>query len=65
MKKMLVKIEWADPESDWPWFWLLKLKGDWLHIQGADYPDGSAKHDGNSFWVHRSAVQVMRTNLKE
>ena len=59
----LVQIEWRDDGSDWPWFWLLGTNGEWLHLQGADYPDGSAKHDGDCFWVHKSDVQTMRSNV--
>ncbi len=61
-KLKLVQIEWRDPASDWPWFYLLKMRGEWLHLQGADYPDGSAKHDGDCFWAHKSDVRVMRSN---
>lgn len=63
-KKKLVQIEWRDEESDWPWFYLLKMRGEWLHLQGADYPDGSAKHAGDCFWVHKSDVRVMRSNVQ-
>ena len=59
----LVQIEWSNQESDWPWFWLLGTNGEWLHLQGADYPDGSAKHDGDCFWAHKSDVQTMRSNV--
>ena len=59
----LVQIEWRDQASDWPWFWLLGTHGEWLHLQGADYPDGSAKHDGDCFWAHKSEVQTMRSNV--
>ena len=61
-KPILVQIDWRDPASDWPWFYLLNMRGEWLHLQGADYPDGSAKHDGDCFWVHKSDVRVMRSN---
>lgn len=61
-KPKLVQIEWRDPASDWPWFWLLGMRGEWLSLQGADYPDGSAKHDGDCFWVHKSSVRTMRSN---
>ena len=63
-KPTLVQIEWRDPASDWPWFWLLSMRGEWLHLQGADFPDGSAKHDGDCFWVHKSDVRTMRSNAK-
>ena len=62
-KPTLVQIEWRDDGSDWPWFWLLGTNGEWLHLQGADYPDGSAKHDGDCFWAHKSDVQTMRSNV--
>ena len=58
-----MQIEWRDDGSDWPWFWLLGTNGEWLHLQGADYPDGSAKHDGDCFWAHKSEVQTMRSNV--
>jgi hypothetical protein len=57
--KKLVRIEWRDPENDWPWFWLLELRGEWVYLQGANYPDGSCKHDGNRFWVHHSEIKLM------
>ena len=60
-KPTLVQIKWRDPENNWPWFLLLEMRGDWLHLQGADYPDGSAKHDGDCFWTHESAVLTMRS----
>lgn len=63
-KPKLVQIEWRDPASDWPWFWLLGMRGEWLSLQGADYPDGSAKHDGDCFWVHKSSVRTMRSNVE-
>lgn len=48
-----VRIEWVKPEDDWPYFELLKIDSaaDVVFLQGADYPDGSAKHDGDSFWA--------------
>lgn len=60
--RRLVEIEWRNPDSDWPWFWLLRMDGEWLELKGADFPDGSAKHDGDSFWVHKSDVRTMRSN---
>jgi hypothetical protein len=61
-EKELVQITWADG-SDWPWFYLLEMRGEWLHLQGADYPDGSEKHDGDCFWVHKSDVAKIKTNV--
>lgn len=63
-KPTLVQIEWRDPANDWPWFWLLGMRGEWLHLQGADYPDGSAKHEGDCFWVHKSDVQMVRSSAE-
>ena len=59
----LVQIEWRDPENDWAWFWLLDMRGEWLHLRGANYPDGSGKHCGDCIWVHKSDVQTMRSNV--
>lgn len=57
--RKLVKIEWENPGHDWPWFYLLEPPGDWLYLKGADYPDGSAKHEGDCFLVHRSDIKWM------
>ena len=56
----LVEIEWKDPYCDWPWYYVLEEKGDRLRLKGADYPDGSATHDGGVFWVERSEIRTMR-----
>ena len=58
-KPQLVKITWRDESHDWPWFNLLGSMGEFLHLKGADYPDGSVKHQGNSFWCHFSEVKEM------
>jgi len=58
-KKKLVYIEWCDPVNDWPWFYLLKMRGEWICLQGADFPDGSGRHKGDCIWVHKSDVRVM------
>lgn len=57
-------IVWRDTNADWPWFYLLDMRNDWLHLQGADYPDGSAQHEGDTFWVHRSDVVLMAPHTK-
>jgi hypothetical protein len=46
----LVHIEWKDPSHDWNYFYLLETVGNLIHLKGADLPDGSAKHCGDSFW---------------
>jgi hypothetical protein len=56
MAKQLVKIRWKDPRYDWPWFWLLKTDGARIKLKGADYPNGSAKHEGDVFYVHKSEI---------
>ena len=53
----LLHITWSNPDSDWPYFWLLETKGEWLKLKGADYPDGRAKHDGNVFLAHRNDMK--------
>jgi hypothetical protein len=58
-KPQLVKISWRDTSHDWPWFYLLGTRGKFVHLKGADYPDGSVKHQGNSFWVHFSEIKEM------
>lgn len=60
-KRLLVEIEWHDPASDWPWFWWIGERGEFVELQGADYPDGSTKHEGDTFWAHRLQIKTMRT----
>lgn len=47
----LLKIKWRDPNADWPYFWLVKTGRERIKLKGADYPDGSANHDGGVFWA--------------
>lgn len=61
----LVYIHWKDPAHDWPWFILRGVRGEWLHLEGADYPDGSATHDGGCFWTHKSEIKAMRSPVPE
>lgn len=58
-KKQLVEIEWLDPQHDWHYFHLLGIVGEMVHLQGADIPDGSAKHTGDSFWVSNREIKSM------
>ena len=60
MKTKHLHIIWRDPNRDWPYFWLQKKDGKFLFLKGADYPDGSAKHDGDEFWAHKSDIKDMR-----
>lgn len=59
VKPLLVKIKWKDPSDDWPWFWLLETRGEWLKLKGADYPSGYAKHKGDVFMVHRKEIKTI------
>lgn len=56
----LVKIEWEEYSGDWPYFYLDGFEGEWVKLTGADYPDGSAKHEGDSFWIHKSDIKSMQ-----
>lgn len=31
-----VRIDWHDIDSDWPYFWLLEMRGEWVKLQGRD-----------------------------
>jgi len=56
----LIRVVWRNPSDEWPWFWLLKVKGQGrrkrLHLQGADYPNGLGKHDGTKFWCCENEI---------
>lgn len=60
MKPRLVHIDWKDPSNDWPWFYLQEINGQWVRLKGADYPDGTAKHQGDVFWAHYNDIKIMR-----
>ena len=53
MKGGLVEISWRNPEDDWPYFRLLEVseKDSTIKLRGADFPDGSAIHNGDEFWA--------------
>ena len=48
-----VEIRWKSDCDDWPYFEIVEVcaADKTLQLRGADYPDGTAKHDGDSFWV--------------
>lgn len=48
----LVKVTWADPEFDWPYFVVERVGIHSIRMRGADYPDGSAKHEGGIEFCH-------------
>lgn len=54
----LVEIRWRDPRDDWPYFVVLRVHGPLraVLLRGDDYPDGSAKHDGDEFWADMADV---------
>lgn len=58
-RRELVNIVWNNPDSDWPWFYMLDTKPGWVKLKGADYPDGTAKHRGDVFWAPESAIKAM------
>lgn len=55
----MVHITWKDQQHDWEWFFLLGSVGELIHLKGADKPDGSVKHQGDSFWIHYSEIESM------
>lgn len=57
-----VRVVWFDPDSDWNYFWLLEMRGEWLKLQGRDHPDGW-KHDGDVFWAHCSKIKHMEVEV--
>ena len=59
-----VRIKWNDPSNEWWWFYLLDFRGEWIKLKGADSPDGTAKHDGDEFWIHQSEISVMEVIKK-
>lgn len=61
MRRKYVQIKWRDPSHDWPYFRLMKVsaKDDTIKLRGMDFPDGSAKHEGDEFWVDwRDIVEI-------
>lgn len=53
LKNRYVRITWRDPRDDWPYYRLLDIRSrdGTIKLRGMDYPDGSAKHDGDVFWA--------------
>lgn len=54
----LLKIRWCDPNHDWPYFFLVLVdpERERIRLKGADYPDGSAEHDGDVFWAQINEI---------
>ena len=59
MKGKFVQIKWRDPADDWPYYRLLEVdaKASTIKVRGMDFPDGSAKHDGDEFHADWSDVR--------
>lgn len=57
----LVQIEWEDG-ADWPYFHVVDVYPEWekIKLRGADYPDGSLKHEGTQFTVKLSEIRTMK-----
>jgi hypothetical protein len=55
----LVRIEWVDEYNDWEYFIVLDVcqEDSTIYLKGADYQDGSAKHNGCEFWVDLADVK--------
>ena len=56
-----VCITWRSEYDDWPYFHVLRVKPGkgLLKLRGIDYPDGSAKHDGDEFWCSAREIESM------
>lgn len=59
LKGKFVQIRWRDPADDWPYYRLLEIRSrsSTIKLRGIDFPDGSAKHDGDEFWADWSDVR--------
>lgn len=59
LRGQLVEVRWRDPIDDWPYFIVREVDAskEMIELQGADYPDGSAKHDGDVFWVMADKIK--------
>lgn len=59
LKGKFVQIRWRDLADDWPYYLLLDVdaKASTIKLRGMDFPDGSAKHDGDEFWADWADVR--------
>ena len=59
LKGKFVQIKWRDPADDWPYYRLLEIRSrtGLIKVRGMDFPDGSAKHDGDEFWAEWADVR--------
>ena len=59
LKGKYVQIKWRDPAHDWPYYRLLEIRSrtGTIKLRGMDFPNGSAKHDGDVFWADWSDVR--------
>lgn len=58
-----VEVKWKRGRGEWPYFELLSIASNdnTLLLKGIDYPDGSAKHDGDSFWCDWDDIDDIST----
>ncbi len=57
---MRLEVRWKDPAHDWPWYWFICTVSGGIWLKGADYPDGTAKHDGDVFFAGIEEIEWMR-----
>lgn len=55
----LIKIDWRDQLNDWPYFVIVDSARDRIKIKGADYPDGTAKYNGATFWAEMNEIKSL------
>lgn len=70
LKGCLVKIKWCDVSADWPYFTVVDVtlyteQQPSLILQGADYPDGSIKHEGDQFTAFASEIEKIEVVTQE
>lgn len=63
-----VRIKWKSPYNDWPYFRLTAIKRNKegiaaLWLTGKDFPDGSAKHRGDSFVADWEEIKSIESVL--
>lgn len=61
LKGKRVRIEWKNPNDDWPYFRLVSIdaRDSTIKLRGISYMDGGhlCRHDGDEFWADWSSVR--------